>query len=243
MPASTKALKGGHALLATRGGSGLVHGNGQEDGEDHNRNDLIIGPVIGKIRREEPYQGIDHTGHLAGFDPLGQGLVKPLAHLEKQSEDQSNHGCREGIDQQEHDGLQADVLEPAGPAYPPDAGDDAEEQEGDHYGRYDLGPDGAEGSHVSGVAREANPHDDSQYRGYDDPPAEVDLGLLAQQGQPCKKDDDYYQSRPVPTRFRHRISSFSKPSQRPVGPGVGFNLAGEKRKFIRFGPNAYICCL
>ena len=101
-------------------------------------------------------------GHFLGGVVGGQLILHTVANIGHDTSDQGDEAGEEGVQDEEENSLEADVLQADGIAQIGDAGNDAEDQQRDDHSRNDVGVDGTHSGDIGVVALEHEAHDEAE---------------------------------------------------------------------------------
>ena len=160
--------------------SDLIVADGDEDREHDDGNDLAVDPMGSQIAGEQVDDGV-HDGGNFFCGVVGRQLI--LDAVADFGDDTSNEGddtCEEGVQHEEEDGLQTDVFEPHRVAEVGDAGNDAEDQQGNDDRRDDVSVNGADGRNIGVMTLEDQTHDQAETNGQNGADTKIDMLFLVQ---------------------------------------------------------------
>ncbi len=129
---------------------------------------------------KEADDGVHEGGHFLGGVVGGQLILDAVADVGGHPGDQSDEAGEEGAQDEEENGLEADVFQTNGVAQIGDAGNDAEDQQRDDHRRNDVGIDCAHSGHIDVMALEREAHDEAEAYRQNGAYAEVHVLFLVQ---------------------------------------------------------------
>ena len=197
-----KLLEGGD-LLGLLGGD-LVVADGGQNAEDHDGHHLAVCPVGSEVLGEEADNRVHKGGDFLGGVIGGQLILHTVADIGHDTSDQGDEAGEEGVQDEEENSLEADVLQADGIAQIGDAGNDAEDQQRDDHSRNDVGVDGTHSGDIGVVALEHEAHDEAEAHSQNGAHAEVNLLFPVQVVQQGKKYGSQGQCGQIQNFYRHK---------------------------------------
>ena len=159
--------------------------------------------VLGEEADNRVHKGRDFLGGVVG----GQLVLHTVADVGHDISDQGDEAGEEGVQDEEENSLEADVLQADGIAQIGDAGNDAEDQQRDDHSRNDVGVDGTHSGDIGVVALEHEAHDEAEAHSQNGAHAEVNVLFLVQVVQQGKKYGSQSQCGQIQNFYRHKTDS------------------------------------
>ena len=197
-----KLLEGGD-FLGLLGGY-LVVADSDQNAEDHDRHHLAVCPVGSEVLGEEADNRIHKGGDFLGGVVGGQLILHTVADIGHDTSDQGDEAGEEGVQDEEENSLEADVLQADRIAQIGDAGNDAEDQQRDDHSRNDVGVDGTHSGDIGVVALEHEAHNEAEAHSQNGAHAEVNVLFLVQVVQQGKKYGSQGQCGQIQNFYRHK---------------------------------------
>lgn len=154
--------------------------------------------VLGEEADNRVHKGGDFLGGVVG----GQLILHTVANVGHDTSDQGDEAGEKGVQDEEENSLEADVLQTDGIAQIGDAGNDTEDQQRDDHSRNDVGVDGTHSGDIGVVALEHEAHNEAEAHSQNGAHAEVNVLFLVQvvqqgkirQSGPVRPDPEFLQT-------------------------------------------------